>query len=86
MIEYNYYDELCKKVEYIKEYQQEIQDLKQALVISRNMTEHYRRLLVDAYANNGLLKVLIKKQEKIIRKFGLVYEVSGAEREILNNE
>ena len=38
-----------------KQLKQEIKDLEQALFVSRNMTEHYRRLFVDTYAQVGLL-------------------------------
>ena len=39
-----------------KQLRQEKQYLKQALTASQLMTEHYRRLLVDTYAELGLLK------------------------------
>ena len=38
----------------------EFSDLKQQLTISRLMTEHYRRLLVDTYAELRLLKFHLK--------------------------
>ena len=48
----------------------EIQDLKQALAISRLMTEQYRQLLVGAYGQIGLLNFSLKDLRQKINSCG----------------
>ena len=44
---------------------QKVQDLEQQLAISRLMTEHYRRLLVDTYVELGLLRCKKENHEQV---------------------